>query len=103
MNLSKLEEKLLAAARVNPPSDKVPYAFEKRITALLAARKVEDKSVFLLRTLWRGAFSCLAVAVILGAWLYFRPAPKTNDIADLSQDFQNTMTAQNDLGNSSSK
>ncbi len=84
---------MLKAARAHPPSDQVPYAFEKRITELIAARKVEDKSVFLLRTLWRGAFSCLAVVLVLGAWLYFRPAPKTNDVADLSQDFQNTMTA----------
>ena len=29
MNLAELERKLIAAARANPPSDRVPYAFEK--------------------------------------------------------------------------
>ena len=38
MNLAELERKLIAAARANPPSDRVPYAFEKRIMARLAAR-----------------------------------------------------------------
>ena len=40
MNLAELERKLIAAARANPPSDRVPYAFEKRIMARLAARPV---------------------------------------------------------------
>ena len=42
MNLAELERKLIAAARANPPSDRVPYAFEKRIMARLAARPVVD-------------------------------------------------------------
>lgn len=97
MNLSKLEAKLLEAARANPPSDQVPYAFEKRITALLASRKVEDKSVLLSRALWRAAFSCLALVVLLGVYLHFRPAPPSTQTADdISQDFRNTLTAQTD-------
>ena len=35
MNLPKLQEKLLAAARGNPPGDQVPYAFEQRVMARL--------------------------------------------------------------------
>ncbi len=31
MNVDELRRKLIAAARANPPSDHVPYAFEKRI------------------------------------------------------------------------
>ena len=42
MNLAELEQKLVAAARANPPSDGVPYAFEKRIMARLATRPVMD-------------------------------------------------------------
>ena len=38
MNIAELQKKLLAAARANPPGDRVPYAFEKRVMALLAAR-----------------------------------------------------------------
>lgn len=99
MNLSKLEEKLLAAARANRPSDQVPYAFEKRITALVSGRRVEDKTLFWSRNLWRAAFSCLAVAVVVGIWLHFRPAPATKDNTDYSQVFRNTMTASADQSN----
>jgi len=38
MNLAGLQRKLIAAARANPPSDRVPFAFEKRILAQLRAR-----------------------------------------------------------------
>src|ERR1039458_1755153 len=42
MNVTQLERKLIAAARANPPTDRVPYAFEKRIIAHLAAQPVVD-------------------------------------------------------------
>ena len=95
MKLSELEKKLLAAARTNPPDDRVPYAFEKRITALLAARAVPDRWALWSRALWRGAVSCLAVMFLLGTCLLF--LPKNNGSAgDLSQEFENTMLASAD-------
>ncbi len=42
MNLAELERKLIAAARANSPSERVPYAFEKRILALIASRPALD-------------------------------------------------------------
>ena len=77
MKLAELQDKLIAAARLNPPDDRVPYAFEKRITALIAAR---------------AAASCVAVAVVCGAVSFFMPATGDNS-NDLSQDFENTLLA----------
>jgi hypothetical protein len=65
MNLAKLQETLLAAARANPPSDRVPYAFEKRIMARLAACPELDLWSAWARMLWRAATPCLGVTVLL--------------------------------------
>ena len=90
MNIVELQRKLLAAARANPPGDRVPYAFEKRITALLAARATVDPLALWVRGLWRAAVSCTAIALLLGAWVFFNPASHTED---LSQNFENTLLA----------
>jgi anti-sigma-K factor RskA len=92
MNLAELQKKLIAAARLNPPDDRVPYAFEKRITALIAARAGTDRWVFWTRGLWRAAASCVAVAVVCGAVSLFMPATADNG-NDLSQEFENTLLA----------
>ena len=97
MNLAELEKKLIAAARLNPPDDRVPYAFEKRITALIAARARADRWVFWTRGLWRAAASCVAVAVVFVAVSLFTPAASDNG-NDLSQDFENTLLASVDQG-----
>ena len=94
MNLAELQKKLIAAARSNPPSDRVPYAFERRITALLAARPVSDRWAVWSRALWRGAAGCLAVLLLLGAGSFF--FPQNGGSNDLSQDFENTMLASAD-------
>jgi hypothetical protein len=92
MNIAELQTKLLAAARANPPGDRVPYAFEKRVTALLAARAAIDPLAFWVRGLWRAAVSCAAIALLLGGWAFFNPAaPSRTD--DLSQNFENTLLA----------
>ncbi len=57
MNLAELQKKLIAAARANPPGDGVPYAFEKRVMALLAARTAQRQSGFVgARALAGGGF-----------------------------------------------
>ena len=92
MNLSELERKLIAAARANPPSDRVPYAFEKRITALLAAQPAVDGWALWARALWRAAAPCVAIMLLLGAWSLLAPqhsAPAN----DLSQDLEQTLLA----------
>src|ERR1035441_10170892 len=59
MNVTQLERKLIAAARANPPSDRVPYAFEKRIMAHLAAQPVVDDWALWARALLRAAAPCV--------------------------------------------
>jgi hypothetical protein len=92
MNLAELERKLIAAARANPPGDRVPYAFEKRIMARLAVRPAVDHWALWARALWRAAALCVAVMLLLGAWSFFDPqtgSPAT----DLSQQLEQTLLA----------
>ena len=92
MNLAELQKKLFAAARANMPGDQVPYAFEKRVTALLASRVAPQNLDGWVRGLWRAAMSCVAVALLCGAWTLLAPAtpPGSND---LSQNFETTLLA----------
>jgi hypothetical protein len=92
MNLAQLERKLIAAARANPPSERVPYAFEKRILARLAARPRLDHWELWGRALWRAAAPCIAIMLLLGAWSLFAPQPNT-PTNDLSQQLEQTLLA----------
>ena len=92
MNLATLEQELIAAARAHPPSERVPYAFEKRILALVAARRVADGWELWGRALWRAAAPCVAIMLVLGAWSWLTPqhsAPAGN----LSQALEQTLLA----------
>jgi hypothetical protein len=95
MNLVELQNKLIAAARANVPGDQVPYAFEKRVTALLASRVAPDNMALWVSGLWRAAVSCVAISMLIGAWAVFNPATTTTTTAsdDLSQNFENTLLA----------
>ena len=92
MNLAELERKLIAAARANPPGDQVPYAFEKRIMARLAARPVVDDWALWARALWRAAAPCVAIMLVLGAWSFFasQSSPSANDV---TQELEKTLLA----------
>jgi len=90
MNTDKLERKLLAAARANAPSDTVPYAFEKRITARLGPVPAFDAWADWSRALWKAAAPCVAVAIVLGVWASFRPEASAG-VTDLSQELENTL------------
>jgi hypothetical protein len=92
MNLAQLERKLIAAARANPPSERVPYAFGKRILARLAAQPTLDHWELWGRALWRATAPCIAIMLLLGAWSLFAPQrnPPTND---LSQQLEQTLLA----------
>jgi hypothetical protein len=92
MNLAELQKKLTAAARLQPPDDRVPYMFEKRIMALIAERAVVSGRLLWARGLWRAAVSCVVVALVCGTVALF--TPETHDGGnDLSQDFENTLLA----------
>ena len=92
MNLAKLEQKLVAVARANPPSDQVPYAFEKRIMARLAAGPALDDWALWARALWRAATPCVAIMLLLGAWSFFTPS-RSASMGDLSQQLEQTLLA----------
>jgi hypothetical protein len=92
MNLAELERKLIAAARANPPSDRVPYAFEKRIMARLAARPVVDHCTLWARALWWAATPCVVVMLLLSAWSFFDPQTGSS-ATDLSQQLEQTLLA----------
>jgi hypothetical protein len=68
MNIVELEKRLLAAAKANPPSDAVPYAFEQRIMAQLRARPRPDHWAWWANALWRAVAPSLGVVLLLGAW-----------------------------------
>src|SRR5271155_1966913 len=91
MNLVELHKKLIAAARTNVPNDHVPYAFEKRMTALLASRVAPANLDLWVRGLWRAAVSCVAISLLLGAWAFFNL--RTTAANDLSQNFESTLLA----------
>jgi hypothetical protein len=97
MRLAELQQKLIAAARVDPPADRVPYAFEKRVLARLQARPLEDFRLLWARALWRGAVACLGLALLLGVFTLV--APPAAPAGDLSQDFENTLIAAVDQDN----
>ena len=101
MNLGELQKKLTAAARLQAPDERVPYAFEKRITAVIAARTMPDFLTVWSRGLWRAAVSCVIVAVVCGAISLLAPSSSENN-PDLSQDFENTLLASADQADNSS-
>jgi hypothetical protein len=101
MNLAELQEKLIAADRRQPPDDRVPYAFEKRVMALIAARAGVDRWAVWASGLWRAAIPCAAVALVFAAVSLFTPAATDNN-GDLSQDFENTLLASVDQPDNSS-
>jgi hypothetical protein len=68
MNLAELHKKLMAAARANPPSAHVPYAFEQRIMARLTSRPAVDEWAGWIRSLWCAAGVCAAIALLMGVW-----------------------------------
>ena len=94
MKLSEFEAKLLRAARQAQPGAHVPYAFEKRIMARLAARRPESPWVWWSVSLWRGAAACAIVTVLCATWSCLTPKPPaTPPVADLSQEFQSAVFA----------
>src|SRR2546421_13105335 len=92
MNVVDLEKKLIEAARQDPPSDKVPYAFEKRIMAFLGPLPTSDCWGLWAGALWRGAVPCLTLMVLLTVWS-FVPGAMPLPASSLSQEMDNTVLA----------
>ena len=94
MKTTQLQEKLLAAARIEAPSEAVPYAFEKRIMARIQSIPPVDELALWASALWRAAASCCLIMVALGVWS-LAPA-RNSDAPEFSQEFENTIFA--DMG-----
>jgi hypothetical protein len=92
MNLDELENKLFASARLNPPSERVPYAFEKRIMRLIASHPALDHWALWSRALWRAGAPCGAIMLLLSMWS-FVAAPSAPATSDLSQEIEKTLWA----------
>src|SRR5712691_5647518 len=92
MDLTELERKLIAAARADAPSDRVPYAFEKRVMSRLTGRVTLDRAGAWANALWRAAAPCFAIMLLFGAWSLFTGSANI-PVTDLSQDLENTVFA----------
>jgi hypothetical protein len=88
MNLDKLQDKLVAVARQNPPGEQVPYAFEKRIMSRLASVTPHNAWALWAGPLWRAALSCVAITAVCGVW-----AITTSRQADSQESFSQAFEA----------
>ncbi len=91
MTVTKLEQKVLAVARADQPSDRVPHAFEKRIMAHIRSLQdlpVMDGWAFWGKWMWRAAAPCVAVTFVLGVWSFY-----TNDAVSTELSLENTVLA----------
>jgi hypothetical protein len=87
MNWNELHDRLIAAARRNPPAAHVPYAFEKRIMSRLRASLAPNVWTLWGRPMWRAALSCVAITVLCGLWTAAQHrAPEA--AATFSQEFE---------------
>ena len=93
MDIKKLQEALITAARANPPGDAVPYAFEKRIAAHLRAHAPKDPLVQWSRALWRAVVPCLGVMLLLGGWSFTQDLDSSSAL-DLSQQLEHAVLAE---------
>jgi len=91
MNLEALQTKLMSAAKANPPSQNVPYCFEKRVMASVRAHSPLNVWALWAQPLWRAALSCVAITMLCGVWSFSHLA--TTDSGDLSQDLETAVYA----------
>lgn len=90
MSGNKIEDKLFAMARANPPSDHVPYAFEKRVMAALTSQPIPDAWALWSRALWQAAAMCVAIMVLTSVWTVTRESA-SGASANLAADLESTV------------
>jgi hypothetical protein len=71
MKIEELEKKFRMAARAIPPSDQVPYAFEKRIMSRLVKDCATDFWSVWGQLLWKAATPFLAIMLFMSLWSAF--------------------------------
>jgi hypothetical protein len=92
MTQSDLQAKLIRAARLEKPSDAVPYAFEKRVMARLGERGT-DALGYWAQSLWRAVAPCAAIAMVLGVWTYVASPELASSPEEFAQHFESTVLA----------
>ena len=92
MNLVELQKKLVAAARLEPGSDRVPHAFERRVMARLRAAGFDDGWSLWAGALWRAALGSVAISILLSAWFLF-PGHGSRTASNLTQIYDSTVLA----------
>ncbi len=92
MKRAELYWKLIAAARLTPPSQEVPPYFRTRVMARLGICRKVDPLALWAQALWRAVAPCAAIMVILAAWGWFS-ANAAPPAGDLSQELENTLLA----------
>jgi len=104
MKFVDLEKKLISVARANPPSDRVPLAFEKRIMAIIMGRPVQDIWAAWAKALWYAAAPCVAIMLLFSGWALVQ-SYKNNQTptVDLAQQLDNTLLAAVDQSNDSTR
>jgi hypothetical protein len=95
MNWDALIQRLVGAARHSPPSDAVPYTFEKRVMARVRSQHEASAGgshrasihnwPAVTRALWWAAGACTAIAVTMGAWT-FAPESASENFSDELED-----------------
>lgn len=68
MDIDQLQRKLMTAARSQPPSESVPYAFEQRVMARLRAAHASGPGRAWAAVFWRAAAPGGIIAILLGLW-----------------------------------
>lgn len=86
----------MAVAKASPPSDQVPYAFEKRIMARLTAPLKVDEWALCGRWLWRAVTPCMSLMAALGVWVLVTMQPETES-QNLEQAIENTLLSSDDV------
>ena len=82
MNSERLYQKLIATARKDVPSDRVPVAFEQRLMAHIRRAPSEDATIFWAAGLWRAVLPSMALLGIAGA-LHFQNPADIDGVADI--------------------
>jgi hypothetical protein len=96
MDSEELRQRLLAAARVCPPNEAVPHAFEKRVMARLARQPAAEGWAVWSQVLWRAVAPCVLITFCLGVWAYFS-AEKGSDHETCAAELEATVCAPFDL------
>ena len=83
-------QQVVRAARALPEDSRVPFAFEKRVMALLRSRQRVDVWAGWSSAMWRAALAGVAISLLTGALARFDDEP-VSALELLSADLEQTV------------